>query len=201
MTRYGWLEFAPAGRMPKRGWPLVLFLHGSLERGDDLELVARQGLPKLARAGRKFPFLLVAPQCPRGKQWSVGALAALLDELVATRQVDPDRVVLTGISMGGEAVWSLACKDPQRFAAVVPICGTGDASKAFRLVGVPVWTFHGARDDIVPVQDTVRMVQALRAAGGEVRFTVFEEGGHDVWTRAYDDDDVTAWMVARRRGG
>ena len=198
MTSYPFLEYPPPDGTP-RPWPLVLFLHGSGERGNDLQRVATQGLPQRAQRGDRFPFLLVAPQCPRRRWWSIAALAELLDGILLHRPVDRDRVVLTGVSMGADATWALALRQPERFAAVVPVCGTGDPRRAHRLRDVPVWTFHGARDDIVPIQDTVKMVAALREAGAEVRFTVFPDTDHDAWTPAYATDDLYPWMLAQHR--
>ena len=117
----------PAERLrQKDSWPLMLFLHGAGERGDDLELVKKHGPPKLIEAGKDFPFIVVSPQCPQGRWWEPVELATLLDEIVEKQKVDKDRIYVTGLSMGGFGTWSLAAFQPGRFAAIVPICGGGE---------------------------------------------------------------------------
>ncbi|HTO94351.1 MAG TPA: PHB depolymerase family esterase, partial [Bacteroidota bacterium] len=112
----------------ERAWPLVLFLHGAGERGTRVELVKRHGPPKLAAAGRQFPFILVSPQCPEDEYWSVPVLKALLDRILATYRVDRSRIYLTGLSMGGNGTWRMAMAYPDLFAAIAPICGWGDTT-------------------------------------------------------------------------
>jgi predicted peptidase len=182
-------------------WPVVLFLHGAGERGDDLDLVTLHGPPKQARAGQQLPFLMVAPQCPDGSwwNWQTEALIALLDEIQAGHPVDPDRIYLTGLSMGGIGVWELAARYPDRFAALVPICGIGGPWFASRLARTPIWAFHNEDDQAVPVSGTTQVVEAIRAAGGEARMTIKPTGGHDSWTAAYDDPQLYAWMLEQHR--
>ncbi len=148
-----------------RRWPLVLFLHGSGERGDDAQLVTHQGLPKLVEEGHNFPFLLVSPQCPARGWWTteenIAALAALLDEIEQNYAVDPDRVYITGLSMGGYGTWALATAYPQRFAAIAPICGGGDPSTVCALRHLPAWVFHGENDAIVPLHEARVMVECV----------------------------------------
>lgn len=182
-----------------RAWPLVLFLHGAGERGTSAELVKRHGPPKLAAAGRQFPFILVSPQCPEDEYWSVPVLKALLDRVLATYRVDRSRIYLTGLSMGGNGTWRLATAHPDLFAALAPICGWGDSASVAVLKSIPVWAFHGRKDPVVIFERGERMVSALRAAGGNVKFTVYPEAGHDSWTEAYDNPDLFEWMMAQRR--
>ena len=182
-------------------WPLVLFLHGAGERGDDLELVKKHGPPKLIAQGREFPAIIVSPQCPKDTWWTdhVAALEALLDEIVARYRVDEDRIYVTGISMGGFGTWALAFDQPQRFAALGVICGRGDPAKAALLKHVPIWVFHGAKDQTVPLKDSQDMVEALQAAGGSPKFTVYPDAGHDSWTRTYESPAFWEWLFAQRR--
>lgn len=182
-------------------WPLTLFLHGAGERGDDLDLVAKHGPPRLIREGREFPFIVASPQCPADLWWpaELEALSALLDELVMDLNVDRDRVYLTGLSMGGFGTWALAFRQPGRFAALVPICGGGDPLRARRIADVPVWTFHGARDPVVPVEKSQEMIEALKAAGAEPRFTVYPDAEHDSWTATYANAELYDWLLAQRR--
>jgi predicted peptidase len=187
-------------------WPLLLFLHGSGERGDDLALVEREGLPRRLAEGASLPCLVAAPQCPAGSDWELqaDALLALLDDLQARHPVDPQRVYLTGISMGGRGAWLLALLQPERFAAAVPICGrrpgalrAGEISP--QLAALPLWVFHGARDAVVPVTETEAIVHGLRAAGSSVRCTIYPEAGHDSWTAAYAEPELEPWLLAQRR--
>ncbi len=187
-------------------WPLVVFLHGAGERGGDLEAVKRHGIPRVVEDRGGLPFVAVSPQCPAGSYWRLHlpALEGLVAEVVAEYAVDTDRIVLTGISMGGFGTWGLAARCPDRFAALVPVCGGGFASQGFPgrvrdLRHVPVWAFHGAKDRVVPPEESRRMVDALRACGGEARLTIYPDLGHDCWTRAYGEPELYEWMMARRR--
>ena len=186
-------------------WPLVLFLHGSGERGDDTRLVTNQGLPKLVEEGHDFPFLLVSPQCPERGWWTteenIVALAVLLDEIEQNYAIDPDRVYVTGLSMGGYGAWALATAYPRRFAAIVPICGGGDPAAVCALRHVPAWVFHGEDDDMVPLHKARVMVEALQACGGNVRFTTYPGVGHDSWTRTYANPELYHWLLDQRRNG
>lgn len=179
--------------------PLILFLHGAGERGRRVEDVAREGLPRLIEQGTDLPFIVVAPQCPPETWWSVSALTRLLDDVETTLPVDPARVYLTGLSMGGFGSWALAAQQPGRFAAVAPICGGGDPESAAQLAGVPIWAFHGARDDIVPQSRSDEMVAAVRAAGGDPRYTVYPDLAHDSWTVTYENPELYAWFLQHVR--
>lgn len=171
-------------------WPLVLFLHGAGERGDNLSRVAIHGPARLVREGQRFPFVLVAPQAPEGTWWDAQALGALLDDLGARYRIDPDRVYVTGLSMGGFGTWSLLETFPGRFAAAVPVCGGGTPGRICAAKSVPVWAFHGAQDTVVPLQRSQEMVRRLETCDGDIRFTVYPEAGHDSWTETYADPDV-----------
>lgn len=193
---------------PARRWPLVLFLHGAGERGQDLRLVTVHGPPALVQRGTNFPFILVAPQCPEDQRWDAPGLMALLEHLVHRLPVDPTRVYVTGLSMGGYGTWKLGLTYPDRFAAIVPICGGGEwidvrlaaRSRVEALRSLAVWAFHGARDPVVPLSESERMVQALKDAGArEVRLTVYPEAEHDSWTVTYENPEVYRWMLEHRR--
>lgn len=198
-----YLEVLPAGYAlgGAKRWPLVIFLHGSGERGADLKKVAKHGPPKLVEAGRDFPFILLSPQCPTGQWWDLAALDAWLDEVVRKYRVDADRIYLTGLSMGGYGTWGWAQRVPGRFAAIVPVCGGGDPAQGEKLKGLPVWAFHGDKDTAVPVVRTEEMIAAIKAAGGEPRVTIYPGVAHDSWTEAYATEDVYTWMLSKRRGG
>lgn len=184
-------------------WPLLMFLHGAGERGDDVEIVKRNGPPRLIAKGQELPFIVVSPQCSTREYWpqKVDELSALLDHIIDTYYVDARRVYLTGISMGGYGTWHLAAAEPERFAALVPICGGfGQAvHHVCALKDIPIWVFHGARDDVVPVTESERLVKALVECGGNVRFTIYPEAGHDSWTQTYNDPTVFEWLLKQSR--
>jgi predicted peptidase len=181
-------------------WPLLLSLHGAGERGDDLALVAKHGPPKRIEAGADFPFIVVSPQCPEETWWEPAPLAALLDQLGGRLAVNPDRVYGTGLSMGGFGTWRMALTEPERFAAIAPICGGGEPLLAGRIADLPVWAFHGAKDDVVPLSRSEDMVTALRDAGGDPKFTVYPEAEHDAWTETYENEELYDWLLSHRRG-
>jgi predicted peptidase len=183
-----------------KAWPLVLFLHGAGESGDDLEKVKKHGPPKLVAEGKKFPFIVVSPQSARGG-WDVRALNALLDDLMANYKVDRDRVYLTGLSMGGFGTWALAAAHPEKFAAIAPICGGGNPADAKKIKDLPIWVFHGAKDPAVKLERSEVMVKALKEAGAEhVQFTVYPEAAHDSWTETYNNPDFYEWLLKQKRG-
>ena len=186
---------------PRPAWrvPLLLFLHGAGERGDDLQLVLKHGPPRLLAAGRRFPFAVLAPQCPAGEGWQPDTLQALLDDVSARHRIDAARIYLMGLSMGGMGTWALAHACPERFAAIAPICGLYTWVDARRFRGFPTWCFHGALDPVVPVGESVRMVNALREHGAKVRFTVLPDAAHDCWTPVYAGAELYAWLRRHAR--
>jgi predicted peptidase len=196
-----YLLYLPKDYEQQESWPLLLFLHGAGERGDDINLVKKHGPPKLIEAGKEFPFIVVSPQCPRGRWWETFELAALLDEIEEQYKVDKDRVYVTGLSMGGFGTWALAAYQPERFAAMAPICGGGDPIRARFAAGVPAWVFHGAKDPVVPLERSETMVEALKKARGsvEVKFTIYPEAGHDAWTATYDNPAFYQWLLEHKR--
>ncbi len=180
--------------------PLVLFLHGGGEGGDWIERVKKHGLPKLIDEGKSFPFIVVSPQNPSETQfWDDQQLLSLIDELQAEFPVDASRIYLTGLSRGGFGAWRLAIQNPERFAALVPICGGGPAPYVKRLKNVPTWVFHGAKDRVIPLEESQRMVDALRLAGGNVRFTIYPEADHDAWTETYNNPELYEWLLKQQR--
>lgn len=183
---------------PGKTWPLILFLHGSGESGADVEKVKLHGPLKYAASQPDFPFIVLAPQAPEAIGWNTSDVMALLDEALAKLPVDTSRIYLTGLSMGGYAAWQLAVEHPDRFAAVAPVCGAGRPFTAWRLKHLPIWAFHGALDPVVPVQDDRNMVDAVKAQGGDVRFTVYPDTGHDAWTPSYANPDLYLWFLQHR---
>jgi len=185
----------------EKDWPLMLFLHGAGERGSDLQKVKVHGPPKIVEKQEDFPFIVVSPQCPEGDWWDekLDVLTNLLDDIVARYDVDTDRIYLTGLSMGGYGTWALASKYPERFAAIVPICGGGKRFMAYRLKDMPVWAFHGAKDSVVPLEESEEMVEAINDRGGNAKLTVYPDAGHDSWTKSYDNQELYDWLLEHRR--
>jgi predicted peptidase len=194
-----YLLYLPKEYDQKDSWPVLLFLHGAGERGDDLNLVKKHGPPKLIEAGKAFPFIVVSPQCPNDHWWEPVELAALLDEIVEKYKVDQDRIYVTGLSMGGFGTWSLAAHQPKRFAALVPICGGGEPIVTMLFPKIPVWVFHGAKDFVVPIERSEKMVETMKKFGGHVKFTVYPEAGHDSWTEAYNNPELYEWLLQQKR--
>jgi predicted peptidase len=190
-------------------WPLMMFLHGVGESGTNLNKVAIHGPPKLVKSGKtNFPFVLVSPQCAADRVWRDDELLALLDDVIAKHNVDTNRIYLTGLSMGGYGTWSLGTRNPERFAAIAPICGGGDQipillanpRKKAALKSMGVWAFHGGKDSTVVVEESQRMTNALMRAGcRDVKLTVYPETGHDSWTRAYNEPEIWNWFLAHTR--
>lgn len=198
-----WL-FLPTGYDREDGtrkWPLMMFLHGHGERGDDLSKVKIWGPPKRVADQPDFPFVLISPQLPdQFHSWQIGPLQELVKHSVETLNVDPDRVYLTGLSMGGRGSWALAAKMPKQFAAVIPICGGGRPSTAAKLVDVPIWAFHGDADRVVPVSETTRMVEAIKKEGGEkVKMTIYPGVHHNSWAETYANPEIYQWLLQQKR--
>ena len=195
-----YIQYTPVTPPPAEGYPLVIFLHGAGERGDDLNLVTIHGWPRYACEGEEYPFILVAPQLPEGKHWcgQVNTLDGFLDALLRELPVDPKRVYITGLSDGGTGTWLWGENSPSRFAAIIPVCGAGIRWMTYELVHTPVWAFHGEADGAILCEESVRMADRLRAIGGEARLTLYPEVGHDCWTRAYTDPALIEWMLAQR---
>lgn len=197
-----YLLFLPEGYgKQEKAWPMILFLHGAGERGDDLDAVKFHGPPKIVEQRRDFPFVVVSPQCPEEEWWNdkEEVLIGLLDYIVGRYEVDTERVYLTGLSMGGFGTWHLASKYPERFAAIAPICGGGEPFASKRLKDMPVWAFHGAKDEVVPLKRSEEMVEAVIEGGGDAKLTVYPDVGHDSWTETYDNEELYEWFLKHRR--
>jgi len=211
----------PATVAAETRYPVILFLHGAGERGSDNDRHLHHFANWMAEAPQRtaHPCFLVAPQCREKHAWSVfdwdtsqpaslpdapttdmaAALAALDAVLAAEPAADPDRVYLTGLSMGGYGSWDLAARMPERFAAALPICGGADVATANRLTKLPIWCFHGEADPVVPVDLSRAMIAAVKAAGGTPIYSELPCVGHDSWTPAYHNPAVLDWLFAQRR--
>jgi poly(3-hydroxybutyrate) depolymerase len=195
--------YVPEGYDGTKTFPVVLFLHGAGERGDDGITPAQVGLgPAILNRPGGIPAIVVFPQARQ--TWSaesadgVAALKAL-DEVMRDYKVDPRRVILTGLSMGGRGSWDIGTAHPERFAAVVPICGPGDPDAADRLKGLPIWTFCGDADRDETVLNLRTMVEGLRRAGNPARLTEYRGVGHNSWDRAYNNPELIDWMLAQSK--
>jgi predicted peptidase len=180
-------------------WPLIVFLHGAGERGDDLEKVKRHGIPKILEKEMDFPFIVVSPQCPAKTWWTehFRSVIALIDYIKESYNVDSSRIYLTGMSMGGFGTWFLAELYPEYFAAIAPVCGGGEQIVASRLE-MPIWAFHGAKDNLVPLKRSQEMIDAVKAAGGDVKFTVYPDLKHECWTRTYENEELYKWFLSHK---
>lgn len=183
----------------RKKWPLIMFLHGAGERGSDLNLVKLHGIPKEIEAGRKLPFVVIAPQCDAGQWWDTQNLNLILNDAEKRYRIDKDRIYVTGLSMGGFASWALAMEQPNRFAAIAPVCGGGDVKNVSRIAKLPIWTTHGDKDLAVNVEQTRKFVTALKALGSDIRYDEIKDGGHDVWTDFYKQPALYEWFLKHTR--
>jgi predicted peptidase len=219
------VEFAyrllgPKSITPGTRYPLVIFLHGAGERGNDNLSQLKYFPTWMAEqsARQAHPCFVLAPQCRDEQKWvdvdwskiestpqsptptvDMLAVIAALEDTLQREPIDPARIYLTGLSMGGYGSWDLAARMPDRFAAVLPICGGGDEATAAKIKDLPIWCFHGDSDTAVSVERSRTMIEALRAAGGAPKYSELAGVGHDSWTPAYRDPDVLAWIFAQKK--
>lgn len=184
--------------------PLILFLHGSGERGNNPNIIGNFGPPLVALKQKGFPFIVLAPQCPPGKWWTdadvTDMVMALLDKVCKDYLVDTKRIYLTGMSMGGFGAWDLAQKFPNRWAALAVVCGGGNPYLQDRVRNIPTRVFHGAQDQNVPIGMAQMMVGTLKQAGGMVDFKIYPGQPHNVWTVTYDDPTLYEWFLSHYKG-
>ena len=216
-TEYKYQVFVPDNWTKKTKWPVILFLHGAGERGDDGLIQTEVGIGTAIRRYRsRFPAVIVMPQCRRNDWWAESNMADVAMATLAQAQKefhgDPTRIYLTGLSMGGYGTWYLAGKYPGKFAAIAPICGgilvpdmarqqsaddNSPYTEAAKKIGkTPVWIFHGGDDPVVPVTESRRMDEAMKALGGEVHYTEYPGVGHNSWEKAYAEPDFISWMLS-----
>jgi predicted peptidase len=202
---------------PDKKYPVVLFLHGAGERGNDNEKQLVHGVGEFAKAEnrKKYPCFLVAPQCPKGQGWSDflakpgkeaekqaepgAAVFDLICALSYSIPIDCDRIYITGLSMGGFGTWDLITRNPGYFAAAVPVCGGGDPKQAEKIAKIPIWAFHGGKDTLVKPERSREMVEALKKAGGKPKYTEYPDVGHNSWVKAYQDADMMKWLFEQKR--
>lgn len=181
-------------------YPMILFLHGSGERGNNLEKVKAWGPPKIADE-KGLPFVVISPQCPEGIWWNaiLESLRQLLDNRIENLNVDTSRIYITGLSMGGFGTFAMAQMYPDYFAAMAPICGGGTPLLSKFSQSIPAWVFHGEADPVVPLSSSVAMVEAMKLMGNEVKFTVYEGVGHAAWIPAYNESGIFDWLLQHKK--
>lgn len=190
------------GKDPAKKWPLLVFLHGAGERGDDLSLLKKHGPHKLISAGQTFEAIVVSPQVPDGEYWSPHGVKALVDAIKRSQRVDDSRVYLTGISMGGFGTFDTIAEYPAVFAAAIPICGGAGISvlKFEKIRDLPIWIFHGGKDPVVPVQfSEMAMNWFERVKAPKVKIHLYPEAEHDSWTQTYENPEVWKWLFEQQR--
>lgn len=210
---YGFLE--PLKPVAGQKYPLVIFLHGASERGDDNDKhIKHIQLLFNYNVFNKYPCYVIAPQCPEGEVWStlmngrpfsavptrpMQMVIQLMEKTMESYPIDPARIYVTGLSMGGFGTWDLMARFPDRFAAAVPVCGGGDVATAPKIKHIPVWVFHGAEDEIVPPELSRKMVAALRNAGGLPGHTEYPGVAHSSWHQAYREPHLMPWLWKQKR--
>jgi predicted peptidase len=203
-TESKYVLFVPHDYKGDKPYPLILFLHGAGETGSDGKLQVQVGLGPVVRAREKsFPFFVLFPQSHK-RTWQAstedaGRALAMLHLVEKEYKIDPKRIYLTGLSMGGYGTWSLAAADPERWAAIAPVCGGGDPKTAARITDVPCWCFHGDQDRAVPVERSREMIAALKSAGGQPRYTEYPFVGHNSWDPTYNTPELFPWLLSHQR--
>lgn len=211
--------YSPVDSASKKKYPLVLFLHGAGERGDDNEKQLVHGAKDIWMYSKTVndPVIIIAPQCSNGKQWvdvpwgadshTMPAEASvpmkltveLLNEVIKTMPVDTKRIYVTGLSMGGYGTWDIIQRYPKIFAAAMPVCGGGDTAQADRIKNIPIWVFHGGSDNVVKTSRSMDMVEALKTAGGKPLYREYPNVGHNAWSTTYSDKEVLAWFFGQKK--
>jgi predicted peptidase len=184
----------PATYRNGQRWPLVVFLHGSSQRGNDASILTNQALFR-----QKLPAVVIAPQCLASYSWTPEAVADFVEHVVSRYHTDPMRTYLVGYSMGGYGAWGTASGCPKLFAAIVPIAGGGEPSNATSFVSVAIWAFHGENDQVVPAIESKRMVEAVHNAGGNAKLTIIRGAGHDICDAVCVRSDLWNWLWQQRR--
>lgn len=202
VAKYKYLVYLPKDHQEKN-YPVVIYLHGSSHRGNDLNKLNQYGLPQEIDRGREFNFIVVSPQCPDGKIWSTDNwFGPLYEELIRKYKVDTNRVYLTGVSMGGGGVFDVAKDYPDTFAALVPLCAWASSTdRICNISHIPVWTFHGTADNVVPISQTESKVKALQSCKGNIQYTRLENEGHGIhWLYEKQESyDIYEWMLKHKK--
>ena len=199
---FNYVKYLPADYDENKKYPLVFFLHGAGERGDNHDVASRHGYARYMREeGKEYPFIYIAPQCPQDKYWGcyTESLLAFLDYICMELPVDIDRIYLTGLSMGGTGTWMLAMADPDRFAAIAPVCGSGICWYGGAVKDIPVMMYHGDLDETVPLSESVTMLKAISKNGGSAELKICYGVGHNAWDIAYEGDELWEWLLIHKK--
>ncbi len=187
----------------KKRYPLVLFLHGAGERGDNIEVIKKHGIPKRIEEGMNFPFISVSPQCHEGVWWShprnLCSLEKLMKKMIIDLHINKNRIYGTGLSMGGYGILELASKCPNLFAAIVPICGGTITNQLKQLEKIPIWMFHGEKDDVIPIESSLFIYEYLKEKNKNIRLTTYPNIMHDSWTITYENQEVYDWLLSFKK--
>lgn len=201
-AKYNYLVYLPKDYQEKE-YPVIIYLHGSSHAGNDLNRLKQYGLPRAIDQGQEFDFIVISPQCPAGKLWSTDNwFEPLYEELLSKYRIDTDRVYLTGVSMGGGGVFDVAKDHPDQFAALVPLCAwASNTDRICNIKDIPIWTFHGTEDHVVPISQTEDKVRALEKCNGNIKYTVLENEGHGIqWLYENQSSyDIYEWMLKHKR--
>lgn len=199
---FGYVKYLPENYNKEKKYPLVFFLHGAGERGDDLDIACRHGYMKHVREeGAEYPFIFIAPQCPDEKYWGcyTESLIAFIEYLKSALPIDDTRIYLTGLSMGGTGTWMLAMAAPELFAAIAPVCGSGICWHTGVLHNMPILIYHGDCDPIVPIEESTMMLKNLNKFGKNAKMKICYGIGHEAWEPAYSGDELYNWLLLHKK--
>nr|WP_320120295.1 prolyl oligopeptidase family serine peptidase [uncultured Marinifilum sp.] len=194
-----YLEYFPETTKNKDKLPLLIFLHGMGERGYDLNKLKVHGPPSFLDNKKDFPFITISPQCPDTVYWNEEILLPFYEEIIAKYPVDKNRIYITGLSMGGFGTWGSIVAKPNLFAAAAPICGGGNPNQLDAVKSMPIWVFHGAKDNVVPIIRSQEMVDRLKKLGSNVKFTIYPEADHNSWTKTYANPKLYEWFLSHKK--
>lgn len=193
------LLYLPSDYRHQDKWPLLISLHGSGQCGNSLGPVKKTGPARLVNEGQHLPFIVASPLCKSDQNWDPHLLKTFIEYLCSIYKVDRSRIYCTGLSMGGSGTWDLAVNYPDLLAAIAPICGTANVALAPKIKNVPVWVFHGSKDNVVNVESSEHMVAALNKCGGDAKLKIYPDAGHDAWTRTYNNPQLYKWLLSHTK--
>tara|TARA_B100001250_G_scaffold198750_1_gene170492 strand:- start:163 stop:879 length:717 start_codon:yes stop_codon:yes gene_type:complete len=184
-------------------YPLVLFLHGAGDRGDNLNMVEAHGIPKIIMEGENFPFVTLAPQCPKFQYWpepvNVATLIQLVEAITEKYRIDKNRVYATGLSMGGYGTLSIAKERPDLFAGIISVCGGLDTTNIEKLKDMPIWLFHGSEDKVVPPENSKIIYEALKNINSNIYMTIYPNVNHNSWDITYSNQEIYKWLMKHKK--
>ena len=198
---YPYLAYLPNGydKNDTKAWPLIIYLHGSSCKGNNLERLKKYGPPFYLDRGMDVDAIVISPQCPSNKNWTAGTwFESFYQELKTKYNIDPSRVYLTGMSLGGFGTWDLASRYPEYFAAIMPLCGGGQTRMVETLKDIPTWVFHGEVDRKVNLKRSQEMVGALQELGSRPKFSVLKGQGHGI-QKVYSDQNIYKWLLSQHK--